>query len=134
MNTVENQKIIIVIKENCDKNHPYSIINMSAQEDAWLKLDGNAYKVWSYIASNQNEYQFGLSKKDICAKQNISTSTYYRAISKLKEKGFLIPKNKDSNIYYFFEKSRSDLLELDTDDILCELPQDKKDQIKEFKF
>ena len=46
----------------------------------------------------------------------------------------LIPKNKESNIYYFFEKSRSDLLELDTDDILCELPQDKKDQIKEFQF
>lgn len=134
MNTVENQKIIIVMKEKNDKGNVYSIINMDAKRDAWRKLDGNSYKVWDYIASNQDGYTFGLSRKAVTSDTNISDSTYARAIKKLKDNGFLIPKEGTKNTFLFYEKSRTDLIKPDKDDIICEIPEEKRQQQKEFVF
>lgn len=52
METVENQKIIIVSKELADKRHPYTIINLEALRYARQLLKVSDFKVWTYIAEN----------------------------------------------------------------------------------
>lgn len=131
MKTVENQKIIIVSKELSDKEHPYSIINLSAAEAAGSTLNGNEFKLWFYIAKNQNEYTFALSKADFCRKMNVSSSTYYRAVDSLIEKGYLVQKEENSNTYCFYEGGESPLEE---DSLNIEIPEKKKQEIQEFVF
>lgn len=131
MKTVENQKIIIVSKKLSDKEHPYSIINLSAAEAAGSTLNGNEFKLWFYIAKNQNEYTFALSKVDFCREMNVSSSTYYRAIDSLIEKGYLVQKEENSNTYCFYEGGASPL---EADSLNIEIPKEKKQEIQEFVF
>lgn len=131
MKVVENQKIIIVNKEKSDKEHPYSVINLTAAETAGSTLNGNEFKLWFYIAKNQNEYRFALSKADFCRKMNVSASTYYRAIDSLIEKGYLVEKKDNKNTYCFFEGGAS-LIEEDS--FFIEIPEEKKQEIENFTF
>lgn len=131
MKVVENQKIVIVNKEASDKEHPYSIINLIAAENAGMTLNGNEFKLWFYIAKNQNGYSFALSKASFCREMNVSSSTYYRAIDTLIEKGYLVQKEKDSNVYCFYENGAK-LVEEDS--LVIELPEEKVNEFKSFKF
>lgn len=103
MKVVENQKIVIVNKEASDKEHPYSIINLAAAENAGMTLNGNEFKLWFYIAKNQNGYSFALSKANFCKQMNVSASTYHRAIDTLISKGYLVAEENNKNTYRFFE-------------------------------
>ena len=136
MKTVENQKIIIVSKVESNKEHPYSIINIEASKKALLQLDGNTFKIWYYMAANQDKYTFALSRKAICSETGISESTYHRCIAKLQNAGYLIPKNEknNTNVYIFYEGSRPDLIPLDEKDIKINIPKEKQKQIEEFHF
>lgn len=132
MKVVENQKIVIVNKEASDKEHPYSIINLAAAENAGMTLNGNEFKLWFYIAKNQNGYSFALSKVSFCREMNVSTSTYYRAVETLIEKGYLVQKeNEKSNVYCFYENGAK-LIEEDS--LIIELPKEKTNELKSFKF
>ena len=131
MATIENQKIVIVNKEASDKEHPYSIINLIAEQNAGMTLNGNEFKLWFYIAKNQNGYSFALSKVSFCREMNVSVSTYYRAVDTLIEKGYLIQKEKGSNVYCFYENG-TNLIEENSLNI--ELPEEKIKEIKSFKF
>lgn len=130
MKTVENQKIIIVNKEASDKSHPYSIINLAAAETAGMTLSGNEFKLWFYIAKNQDEYRFALSKADFCRQMNVSASTYHRAVDTLINKGYLVSKN-NSNTYCFYEGGLSPIEE---DTLTIEISEEKRKEIDGFSF
>lgn len=63
--TSPNQKTITVEKEKCDKQHLYTTINLLALETAGAELKAGAFKLWVYIAKNQNNFTFGLSNKAV---------------------------------------------------------------------
>lgn len=62
--TSPNQKVVIVKKEKCSKDNTYATINLFAMEKAAQDLGAGAFKLWVYLAKNQNNYKFALSNKD----------------------------------------------------------------------
>lgn len=96
-----NQKTIKIQKEPCDKKHPYAMINIAAGNAAACILKGESFKLWWYLAQNQDEYSFDLSPADIQSEVGIIRRSYNNALNELIEQGFLEP---TSTGYVFHEK------------------------------
>lgn len=61
-----NQKKIRINKAKADATHTYAIINIWAMQTAMkLLTKGSSFKLWSYLASNQNGYTFDLSVRTV---------------------------------------------------------------------
>lgn len=101
MTTVPNQKTITVQKEICDSQHIYTAINLNALQTAMIDLKGETFKLWCYIAKNQNDYTFALSFVDAVKWGVGSKSSYDRAVDELKRKGYLV--KTTGNHYNFYE-------------------------------
>lgn len=99
MNTYPNQKTIIVEKEN---DGLFINVSNTALQKAMCNLKNYSFKLWLYIAKNQDQYTFGLSKMD-CEKWGINKSSYHGAIQDLIDKGYLKKSRKKENTYYFSE-------------------------------
>ena len=102
---VPNQKAIRIKKEKSGKENLYSIVNLAAQKEAMKILKPNAFKVWCWFNSNQDNYEFGLSGKVVQEECSISKGTYDTAIKELKEKNYLIETELYENLkgYIFYE-------------------------------
>ncbi len=100
--TVPNQKTIKVIKEKCDKQNYYAMINLNALESAGIDLQAGAFKLWIYFAKNQNNYAFDLSSKAVEQYFGIKIKQYNNAVAELINKGYLVKDN--GNNYFFYEK------------------------------
>ena len=128
MDTSENQKIVIVNKATTDKKHPYTPINIEVLNNALTTLKGNEFKVWMYIAKNQNQFTFALSSKETCRICNICRYTYVNAIHALLDKGYLVPKVDEKNVYIFYEAGSND------PDATIKISENKKAEIDSFQF
>ena len=102
---VPNQKAIRIKKEKSGKENLYSIVNLAAQKEALKVLKPNTFKVWCWLNSNQDNYEFGLSGKVVQEECNISKGTYDTAIKELKEKNYLIESELYEGLkgYVFYE-------------------------------
>ena len=121
METVPNQKVVLVQKQECNKENYYSVINLDSIDYAAGKLDNVAFKLWLYIAKNQNNYQFALSAKAFMDWCGTSKPTYLKAVKTLEDKRFLVPKAANSNHYVFYEKPGDNIpYPEDEDDIRIE--------------
>ena len=70
--------------------------------DCWFKLNKNAmflamknlsksgFELYMYIASNQEDYKFGLGFQPVYNATGMSAKSYQRATQELKEKGYLV--------------------------------------------
>lgn len=65
-------------------------------------LNNSSFKLWCYLNKNQEHYHFELSQK-ACEEWGIKKDSYYSAVKDLINKGYLIRKNENSNIYSFYE-------------------------------
>lgn len=92
-----NQKLLVVSKEEQGK---HTIIQLKALERASRDLQGETFKLWLYLAKNQNGYELALSMVDAISWGIGSKSSYYRAIKELEKKGYL---QKSGNRYIFYE-------------------------------
>ena len=106
--TSPNQKTITVCKELCDKQHYYTTINLNALERAAIDLKSGAFKLWVYLAQNQNNYTFALSNKAVAEYFGIKKDQYDNAVKELIEKGYLIETAK--NKYKFVELAVKDTI------------------------
>lgn len=102
METAANQKTITTKQAKHDKNNPYAVLNIEAMEEAMALLKPNAYKLWCYMAKNQNNYTFALSCVDACKFCKMSKPTYLTSVQELIETGYLV--RTKGNHYDFFEK------------------------------
>lgn len=107
METVANQKVVKVQKEECNKNHLYSTYQLDALQYAMIDLKGETFKLWVYLGKNQNGYTFALSKVDAIKWGIGSKSSYDRAVKELIEKGYLV--ESSPNHYDFYEIPKSTL-------------------------
>ena len=101
MNTVANQKTITTRSAKHDKNNLYAVLNIEAMGIAMAMLKPNTFKLWCYMAKNQNNYTFALSCVDACAFCNMSKPTYLACINELIDNGYLV--NTNGNNYDFYE-------------------------------
>lgn len=99
--TVPNQKSVRINKEKCDKQNLYSVINLSAMEEAARDLDAGAFKLWVYFSKNQDNYEFALSSKAVEQEFGIKIKQYNNAVKELTDKGYLV--NTKGNNYIFNE-------------------------------
>lgn len=109
MKTYPNQKIISVQKDLSDKENIYAIMNKERLFEAIKELTHNELKVYLYLNSNQQGYEFALSTKDIAEKTGADKSRIQGAIRSLAEKGYL--RLFKDNIFAFYEYNISSYLE-----------------------
>lgn len=96
-----NQKHITIIKTESGKENTYSVINQLALRLAMTKLKNSSFKLWAYLASNQNNYKFWLSQTD-CNFWGIGKDSYYDAVRQLIDTGYLVQQER-KNEYVFYE-------------------------------
>ena len=101
-----NQKVLKVIKEVANSENKYAVFNLNAADNAALRLHSLAgFKLWFYIAKNQNNYEFALSSKHFMKWSGYERKAYTSAVKELIDKGFLMQcKKKDYYIFYEFPK------------------------------
>ena len=102
MTTVENQKTVTTKGAKHDKENIYAKLNIDAMQTAMMMLKPNTFKLWCYMAKNQNNYTFALSAVDACRFCNFSKNTYHTAVQELIEVGYLV--NTGANNYDFWEE------------------------------
>ena len=64
-------------------------------------LKPNTFKVWCYMAKNQNNYTFALSCVDVCRFCKVGKTTYHTIIQELIDTGYLV--STGGNHYNFYE-------------------------------
>ena len=62
--------------------------------EAMVDLKGASFKLYMYILSNQDNYIFGLSQKDVANRAGIPEATYRTAIKQLIDKKYLVNVSK----------------------------------------
>lgn len=105
MQTYANQKVIKVNKAVSNKENLYGIINKECMYTAMSDLKYNEFKVFMYISTNQDSYEFALSPQDIANKCGGNKREIQKSIESLIEKGYIRQVKEDSNRYDFFEDS-----------------------------
>lgn len=107
---VPNQKAIRIQKALSDKNHLYTITNKNALSEALKILKPNTFKIWMWLNSNQDDYEFGLSGTLVQEECGMSKATYDKAIKELIETGYLVPTELYKGLHgYVFKENRKAL-------------------------
>lgn len=97
MYTVSNQRVISVVK---NQSGVHTILSLKALQRAVQELSSVGFKMWIYLAKNQSNYTLALSKEDALQWGVGSSSSYYRAVNELIDKGYL---QKSDSRYIFYE-------------------------------
>ena len=97
MITYPNQKIIHINKETSNDF-------LQIDKDAWMKasneLTYNAFKIYLYLAGNQDGFDLALSRKALTDNIKMHDNSYSKGIKELTDKGYII--HKQGNIYDFY--------------------------------
>lgn len=108
---VPNQKGVIVNKAPADKNNLYTINNLSAIDEAAFSLqEKGSFKLYIYLAKNQNNYKFALSSSHFMEWSGLSKQAYDTAVKELIAKGYLVPIDGKKQWYNFYERVNSPAL------------------------
>lgn len=102
MGRVPNQKHIVVNKAPCDTTHIYTMRNKESEAYASRILGNAAYRMWTYLSSHQDGYEFDLSSSAVEKEYGIKIRQYNTGVAELIEKGFLQLLD-DYNSYSFVE-------------------------------
>ena len=82
---------------------------MDAIDQAALRLQSKCgFKLYMYIAKNQNEYKFALSSSHFVMWSGCGLGAYNSAFQELVDEGYLVETQKGSNVYTFYDKSRQE--------------------------
>ena len=128
---VPHQREITVRKELTDKSHKYTANNLAALDEAANRLQSKGgFKLYMYLAKNQDKYNFNLSSNDFMLWSGLGYTAYTTAFAELEEEGYLILKDGTETIYTFFDKSQ---LPKQEKEITIEVPKEKVAEITEVK-
>ena len=120
--TVPHQRVIEVNKEPTDKQHLYTANNLAAIDEAAASLQSiGGFKLYIYLAKNQNKYTFALSSADFMEWSGLGKQAYSTAFDDLVNQGYLIQDKKQRNKYSFFDKAQPiDKEERPKDEVIIE--------------
>ncbi len=105
LKTVPHQRTIKVKKSATDRAHKYTANNLEALAEASKNLQSlGGFKLYMYLAKNQNDYELALSSADFKAWSGLASRAYTTAFEELKSKGYLIALNDSESIYFFRDK------------------------------
>lgn len=131
LKTVPNQRIIKIKKEPTDKQHKYTTNNLNALNEALEKLDTKGgFKLYMYLAKNQNNYELALSSADVKECCGLAYTAYTTAFNELVDKGYLVSTNEKQTLYIFRDKANTTI---ENNDKKFSSIEQKQDQQIEFK-
>lgn len=114
--SVPNQRVLTISKSPADKAHVYTTNNLDALDEAAHFLQSKAgFKLYMYLAKNQNKYQFALSSSDFCFWSGVGYKAYNSAFNELVENGYLVKEGEGDCYYTFYDKSRKQLIDAPTE-------------------
>ena len=100
-NTVPNQKVVHVNRQKCDKNF------LQISKDNWYAankdLEPYGLQLYLYIAGNRDGFDFALSQEAAEREAGIKKTSYHKYVNLMIEKGYLVPRKENSNVYDFYE-------------------------------
>jgi len=103
---VPNQRSVRVNKKETNKKSAtnyYAAINLIALETARKILSPNSFKFWTYLAQNQNGYEFALSRVDTMNSCGFGKNTYDKVFAELCDKYYLVKSAEGNTHYDFYE-------------------------------
>ena len=101
-----NQRKIRVNREKVERNSGLNFACIYKENifEAMRDLKNSTFKVWLFLASNKNLYCLEYSPAYLSKVIKISIQTAKTSFNELKEKGYLVQDDSDSNTYNFYEK------------------------------
>lgn len=103
MKTAANQKIVCLHKALADRENPYGIVNKDCMYRASQNLGYNEFRIYMYIITNTDNYEFALSPADIAESMGANKREIQKNINSLIKKGYLILEPDSGNRYIFRE-------------------------------
>ena len=104
--TVPNQKVVHVHRDMPDKNKKEGNFLLIKKENWYAAnkdLEPYGLQLYLYIAGNRDGFDFALSQEAAERDVGITKTTFHKYVKVLIEKGYLVPRKENSNIYDFYE-------------------------------
>lgn len=103
---VSNERIVKISRDNVVKasGKPFACIYKENITNACCDLKPSTFKIWVYLASNKNNYDYPYSPAYLSKVINISVKTAQSAFNELKEKGYIEEDLERKDHYTFYEK------------------------------
>ena len=102
--SVPNQNITKTTKTKPQKD--FLLISNEDWIAASKNLTPSGFKMYLWLIRHDESFTNELSKQAFISDFNVSGSAYEKAWKELKDKGYAIPKEKGSNIYYIYTKPK----------------------------
>ena len=105
-NTVPNQKLVHVHRDMPDKNKKEGNFLLIKKENWYAAnkdLEPYGLQLYLYIAGNRDGFDFALSQEAAEREAGIKKTSYHKYVNLMIEKGYLVPRKENSNIYDFYE-------------------------------
>ena len=105
-NTVPNQKVVHVHRDMPDKNKKEGNFLLIKKENWYAAnkdLEPYGLQLYLYIAGNRDGFDFALSQEAAEQEAGIKKTSYHKYVNLMIEKGYLVPRKENSNIYDFYE-------------------------------
>lgn len=103
-NTVQNQKIVHINRDMPKANEGnFLLIKKDNLYAAYRTLNATALCLYLYLAANKDGFDLALSPKAIYTEMGIPISTCKDQVNVLIQRGYLVPKSENSNIFDFYE-------------------------------
>ena len=107
--TVPNQRVLTIHKEPTDKQHKFTCNSLEALGEAAKRLQSKGgFKLYMYLAKNQDKYNFALSSSDFCNWSGLGIAAYRTAFEELEKQGYLIINGSSTNNYIFYDKAQKE--------------------------
>lgn len=99
--TVPNQKVVHVNRQKCDKNF------LQISKENWYAankaLSPYGLQLYLYIAGNKDGFDLALSQEAAEQEAGIKRTSFHKYVNLMIEKGYLVPRKENSNIFDFYE-------------------------------
>jgi len=132
--TVPNQRVLTIHKEPTDKQHKYTCNSLEALGEAAKRLQSKGgFKLYMYLAKNQDKYNFALSSSDFCNWSGLGIAAYRTAFEELEKQGYLIINGSSTNNYIFYDKAQKEDEEAQKDNINITIPTEKVEEVQQLQ-
>ena len=132
--TVPNQRVLTIYKEPTDKQHKYTCNSLEALGEAAKRLQSKGgFKLYMYLAKNQDKYNFALSSSDFCNWSGLGIAAYRTAFEELEKQGYLIINGSSTNNYIFYDKAQKEDEAAQKDNINITIPTEKVEEVQQLQ-
>lgn len=132
--TVPNQRVLTIHKEPTDKQHKYTCNSLEALGEAAKRLQSKGgFKLYMYLAKNQDKYNFALSSSDFCNWSGLGIAAYRTAFEELEKQGYLIINGISTNNYIFYDKAQKEDEAAQKDNINITIPTEKVEEVQQLQ-